>query len=167
MKRKPKPSADTPALTTTSPSTTLKRQAPNEDVAIAALMTKPKKGILWNGQASTKRPYRRITFADMRDLPLVTIKEIERIGSSEHIRNKINSLTCPNVSVHHSSSHDFRNFDKNEGSAFCREPSPDDTDWLLLRSQRSKPLRTELSETGKREERRIQELGLMQGAMFG
>uniref|UniRef100_A0A1I7TL63 C3H1-type domain-containing protein n=1 Tax=Caenorhabditis tropicalis TaxID=1561998 RepID=A0A1I7TL63_9PELO len=155
VKRKPKPgAAPTSEASTSSQSVATKRRASEEgeDPAILALKTNPKKSILRLPELDTNRVKRRIFFADSRQLPLCHIKEIERIAAI------------------HSNVADFRCSERNEAAHFGHEHAEDDleeVDWCVMQVKGLRPHRTEMSESGKREEKRVAETGFMRGAMFG
>ncbi|CCD68294.1 C3H1-type domain-containing protein [Caenorhabditis elegans] len=154
VKRKPKPEAVAAAAAVPTAIYSGKRHATDdgEDAGLAALKLKPNRGILRGPAISNlnQRGTRRLIFADTRGLPLVHVKEIERIAAI------------------HSNVADYRCSERNEAAAFGQEMEVfEDVEWSLVPVKRSKPARSEMSESGLREERRIEEEGIMRGAMFG
>lgn len=95
------------------------------------------------------------------------VKEIERIAASTPPLEPTTKTNAPLLSVH-SNVADYRCSERNEAAAFGQEMEVfEDVEWSLVPVKRSKPARSEMSESGLREERRIEEEGIMRGAMFG
>ncbi|PIC15286.1 hypothetical protein B9Z55_022324 [Caenorhabditis nigoni] len=149
VKRKPKTVAEPSAKSNSPPVLKRKLTEDREDPAVAALQKAPTKGILCN-HLSKKRNI-KISFADTKNLPLCHIKEIERIAAI------------------HSNVTDFRCSEKNEGAAFGQDIDEfeDDVEWGLLNVKNARPVRTELSATGKRELKRLEDVGVMRAPPFG
>ncbi|UMM38644.1 hypothetical protein L5515_016053 [Caenorhabditis briggsae] len=149
VKRKPKAVAEPSTKSNSPPVLRRKLTEDGEDPAVAALHKAPTKGILCN-HLSKKRNL-KISFADTKNLPLCHIKEIERIAAI------------------HSNVTDFRCSEKNEGAAFGQDIDEfeDDVEWSLLNVKNARPVRTELSATGKRESKRLEDAGVMRAPPFG